>query len=517
MTFEHDLQTLLRSDADRLHPVGRGPAAARARAEQRRRRTLAAGLATVALVAVAAFPLLALRDDGGGGIDVATDPTLDAPVEGSEPVVVPLEFTWTEMDAPVTLNGRTPLTTADGVLYLLSTAPGVTWEEDTVSLPQAIYRSTDGVTWEAAVPDESVSQLTSLTERDGLLYATSTSPAIDPATGRETVNPTVLASSDEGTTWAATELPADTEPPDPTVPIDFTGSTMHLAATPDGALVALVSTTFYPDMSAYLDEFVDGKELSWETRDDGIAIVDWRNPGCRVGQDACFEQSTTVSTSIPQPLTVVTISWDQLGLGGRGDLERRQMFRSTDGQTWEEIDNPLPDLVGGFESTPRGIVAWTWPRGESGARIFRTDDGLNWMEITPPIATELTAVGVTGDRLVVVDGLRVHISADAGATWSSTDLGSLVGSEAFAGRAQVGPMGTAIVAHAGDPESGTPADAVVLFSPDGVNWSAIVPTVPPGVHPDEVLAVTENSIVLTGLITVEDGVRQHAFVGVPDR
>ena len=516
MTFEHDLQTLLHADADRLHPVGRGPAAARARAEQRRRRALAAGLAAVAAVAVAAVPLLALRDDDGtGGIDVATDPTLDAPAVPTEvdAEVLPLDFTWREIDAPVTLVGHSPLTTADGVLYLLSTAPGVTWEEDTVDpLPQAIYRSIDGVTWEAAVPDESVGQLSSLTERDGLLYAVSTAPVVGSA-----ITTSVVTSADGGATWVPSELPTDTTPPDATVPVDTTGPIARLGATPDGALVALVSTTFWPDLSSLLTT-AEGEELGWEQRDDGIAIVDYNADGAPIATSCVDPEPGVVCTEFVEemvPSVLRTVTWNELGLSGRGDLQRRQMFRSADGQTWEEVDDPLPDGVAAFETTSQGILAWTWLTEQSPPRIFRTTDGLAWTEITPP-GSGSESVGVTGDRLVVVDGLRVHTSTDAGLTWSSTDLGSFVGSEAQAGTAQVGPMGAAVVAYAGDPGGPAPADVVVLFSPDGVNWSVTVPTVPTGDFP-ELLAVTENSIVLTGYVEVEDGVRQHAFVGVPDR
>ena len=508
MTFEHELQTLIRTDADRLHPVGRGPGAARRRAEQRRRRTLAAGLAAVAVAAVVAVPVMASRDDGRA-IDVATDPDpdLDAPVESSEPVVTPLEFTWTEMDAPLAYVEGGALTTADGVLYALSTAPGVEWpDEETVEpLPQAVYRSTDGVTWEAALPDPSLGRLSSLTERDGLLYAITTAPAAGDA-----LTMSVLTSADGGSTWTPSDLPADTTPPDAAVPIEATSTVTRLGTTPEGAMVALVSTNFRPDLSPLLTAAEE--DLSWNITDAGFEIVDlgWTEEG----PPPTTAAPAVVVTAPPQEPVVQTITWDELGLSGRGDLQRRQMFHSTDGVTWEQVDNPLPDQVGGFETTPQGILAWTWPTGEA-ARIFRTTDGLDWTEIAPP-GSGSGSVGVTGDRLVVVEGLRVHTSTDAGATWSSTDLGSLVGSESFGGSAQVGPLGTAIVAFAGDPEGSAPADTLVLFSPDGVNWSVTVPGIPPGAGA-EVLAVSENSIVVTSWVTVDDGVESRAFVGVPNR
>src|SRR6185312_2648342 len=116
MDIEQELRDILRRDAAELEPVGPGPDDARRRAFRHKRRMQSGVVVASAVVLVGGtLGFIQARSTGG---------------DGSKPRV----------------STQPGATTADGVTYALSTAPGKQADPAAV-VPQELYSSRDGVTW----------------------------------------------------------------------------------------------------------------------------------------------------------------------------------------------------------------------------------------------------------------------------------------------------------------------------------------------------------------------------------
>ena len=195
-----ELRATLHRETQHIHPVGAGADAVRRRGVRRRHRgraVVAVGAATcVAGIGVTIAErgrtpqsvAVAARSGGGSATPTLAFRVVDGTVE----------------------SATTHFTTAAGVTYELSTAPGVA--PVGAQPAQAIYTTSDGEHWKTALPDSSISDLS---ENGGVLYAVSTAPG-DNAAG---VQYQAATSNDGGTAWSETALPFDLSTPTATVPI----------------------------------------------------------------------------------------------------------------------------------------------------------------------------------------------------------------------------------------------------------------------------------------------------------
>ena len=133
-------------------------------------------------------------------------------------------------------------TTAGGVTYALSTAPGVSPSGS--SGGQAIYATSDGEHWTSA--NQGTPWISDLTGNNGVLYAVGTAPG----SGASDVTYRLGTSSDGGNTWSDADLPFDLSTPSATVPISRS-SFVQLASGPT-ATVAVLSEAFSPDLTALI-------------------------------------------------------------------------------------------------------------------------------------------------------------------------------------------------------------------------------------------------------------------------
>ncbi|MEM9607096.1 MAG: hypothetical protein AAGA99_06695 [Actinomycetota bacterium] len=521
MTFESDLRDRLQTDAATLVPVGAGADRARTRARQRRQLLVGAGLATVLLGGAVAVPRLLDRDTGqtiavAGDGGATADPVTPAPGE--------VEFSWQEQDAYVSnLWGDQVLTTADGVTYALSTAPGTRWEEfgpNGEPVPQGLYRSSDGgLTWEAALPPEDLRLSSSLTERDGVLYSITTSPGVDDGTGVE-----VVRTADGGSTWDRFALPVEVDAPTDAIAL-MTSTQVEIEWSGDAA-VALVSVAWWVDESTLWPTYGEG--VGTRLTDEGIDIVDWEafepppTTALPVDEAGDAEIATQFAEDV-QPTVLDTIPWAELDAAGPEDFTSTLVFRSVDGEEWEQVDDTtIAGTAQSLTAAPAGFLVSSWGEGATGPTYLASVDGETWEELpTPP--SQLDQVEVLGDQLVAIsyvwtDPLQrfeVYTSADLGRSWTLEWEREIPSSAGF--QAVTGPLGVAIVETAYEEVTGRPLGGTVLhFSPDGTSWSTSALPIPED-QPVWPGFVTANSVVLNAIdIEAEDG-STRTWIGTPTR
>lgn len=481
------VRAALRAGAAHLELPHHGPEAARLRARQRTRRGQAVVAAVAALAigggGLAAYTTLTAGDSVRIG-DVGT--TGAPPAPDTAPGEVPgaadnplADLEWREHDG--TLSHVTDqVLSADGYTYVLSTAPGARYEDHPDGIvPQALYRSVDGASWETADlgADPWIADLTS---RDGVLYAITTAPL---ATGGDIA---VAASTDGGSTWEHHPLPVADTPP-PAIPLDGTYHNVHVAAG-DDTLVASVRTGYRPDFEAIFG--ADVMQDHWVAiEDDGlvlhpvgpgatepaVAICDAAG-GCR--EPEAEPEGIPVPTTAPEATGRLT--WAELGLSGRTDLERHELFTSTDGTDWQPVPSPFgPGAIAPIVATSQGFFTTVTDHGGATATsvLMRSADGVTW-EVANDQLGWIDLVGEVGGRLLALssaDTQQVLTSADGGATWTTVDLGALTGvipgpEGPWVIAADTGPLGAALVTSIFD-EAG-PARVHLLTSVDGTTWTA---------------------------------------------
>lgn len=557
MNVEQRLRTALHDGASRLTVPEEGPGAAQQRARQRGRRVH--GLVATSVVAVLAIgvatvwggvldPAPTVLMDGGGG---EVEPGAAAPVE-----VEPLRLQWREADGVVG-SARETFLGSDGAYYALSTAPGVRWQDHPRGdLPQALYRSGDGLDWEVVeLGDEP--WVASLGERGGLLYALSTAPGTRGGSGR------IAVSGDLGQTWQRADLPSVAAPPAASVPLLDAHVTGHLAVG-DDLLVATVHTRYPVDITEVFAGDL-AQERMVQPTPDGFAVfeapagrLDVRNPGALLdemsvdapgdpaGHEArAREVVVEVDDAYPfdEAAALRTVTWQDMGLDGPDDLAVQELFVSGDGVDWEAVPSPFGGQgVQALEATPHGFVAVLQPAetGTSGGpgtvELMLSADGVAWEAAgdgAAAAAQPLQGVGVVdGGRLLAVPhygegSLTGATSDDGGRTWSELDLAAVLPGDGYTHMGVLasgtGPLGAALAVVAVGDGDGYEPSFFLLTSTDGLGWSVTpLADVVGDVRPSEVswLTVGRDTITLgVTLPPLEDGqiAPSRTFVGTPTR
>lgn len=468
-TATHLRGALQRSAADvDLTPPGPDAVRRHAHRRARRHRQVMAGITAVALVGAGV----------GLGQVVAPEPGIElAPATQPDQPGATVDLTWSSAESLLAPEPRIAQD-ADGVLYALSTSPGVTWEDVEDGLvPQAIYRSADGADWELVADLDEDLRLSGLDVADGVLYGVTTAPGTDDTTTLQ------LATSIDGTSWAREDLPALTPAPQIAGDLILSGGAVfpELVRTVSGSVV-VVERHWYLQTADQDDP--DATRSTWvEATPEGAQVreVTLTEDGARpVGADP--EAAPT------EDRVVETIPWADLGLEGPQDLIRTEVFSQAADGSWQVAELPDGDVQGVVE-TDGGILALMTQPGDGAAAavsVVRSADGATWTaEPTGLQLLDAWSLDRVGNTLVVAgvtdpqaQGLSISTSTDDGRTWTTTPLGSLLavpeGAEVTSWPIVTGPLGVVAVISTVDQASGEPvAPAAILHSPDGTSWTSL--------------------------------------------
>jgi hypothetical protein len=478
MPFEQMLRDRLLDEAEALSlPDRADPARAVRRARSRRhRRTAVLGVTAAVAVATAAVSL-AQGDPAG-------DPVV-MPGTGELPRTGPLDIAWQATGGGLS-NIVSQFQDADGTVYALSTGPGVTYQNvpDQV-FPKAVYTLAEDGTWQPLVLDGDRPRLIEMAGAAGQLYGVTTGPG-DGA--EETAR--LYASDDGGETWTG----EDVTPPEPPSTAHPWGRSTSMAVESNGTTtLALVSTSFYPDVAAVFPELdPEGDQPSRFTVDVGAEGLTLRRilvDETGGGGDGMAPTTVTVPPTEGTAGGTVdiagdswsgeavrTVPWADLGVTGPRDLvPPAQLFRRA-GDAWEAVPLDLPGSGGGsvsLEAVGDGFLVQVWPtivgmsRAEDDVQAYTSPDGEAWTEIGVPGGTNLVA-GL-GPALVATayEGTVIQLSTDGGGTWSEfdmTDVGADPGG--YVAGTSAGPLGLATVLYGADsrPES-------LAVTGDLVDWT----------------------------------------------
>jgi hypothetical protein len=532
MDVEQRLRHALHEGANHMEPRGRGPAAARRRGRRlvHRRRAVPATLtaAMIGATAVAVWP----RDDGGQDVSVGTGGNTPDSIVGND------RFEWRATDATVTQQTAV-FAGSDGVYYALGTAPGTRFEDyPDGDVPQALYRSTDGMTWQSSALGEKP-WIADLSERDGVLYALGTAPG-----SRSDVTPRFGVSSDGGATWNEGDLPTTAAPPaGATVELE-SSSVQSSLAVGAGAMVATVRTNYWFDLDALLTPEERAQNMFASVGDAGIEVQAPIEP-----DRSCLDNLRTEATApaaaveptpedlgaqcFVEPPVVRTKPWSELGISGMQDLAVDEMFVSNDGESWHAVSSPFAagDYVE-VTATPDGFFATGTRYSRDGSdpetTFARSTDGEVWEPFTTDVGS-VSRAGVVGSSLVGVKealgrGAHVATSGDGGSTWSTTDLGALVTdgntNEVYVGAFDTGPLGVALTLSVPGAEGSA---EFLLTSRDGTTWTVTpLSEIAAAVGRDAAqqpwiawVAVGSDNIVLTVGSSGSAGERHVTYVGTP--
>ncbi|MGO9874597.1 MAG: hypothetical protein ACLPVY_12440 [Acidimicrobiia bacterium] len=500
------LRDALHREAQHIHPVGLGADTVRRRGRRRRHRGRAV-VAVGAATCVAGLGVSLIERDGGAPHSVVVGAASGAAVTPT------LEFRV--VDGTVA-NSTMHFTTAAGVTYELSTAPGVA--PPGAQPGQAIYSTSDGEHWTTATQDQP--WISDLAGNDGVLYAIGTAPGAAAGDVRYLVG----TSHDGGAAWSDTNLPFDLSVPTATVSMS-PASTVQIASGATGT-VALLTEQFSPDLDALVAARSAGHpDVTTTMTNDGYDIVDLS--GCAPGKQAlasrtvkqalagstveqagssrAFEQagSSRVFKDAPKPLgaavaspgdvaplaskctdppVVGTISWSDLGLTGPGELTRQQMLVSTDGTHWTSTPPPNGGTVQELVADSDGFLVLAnntnpslgtqAPSNET--TLLQSTDARTWTTIeTPP---GLNVQAIAGDLIVGTDSSgAIQTSSDGGKTWNTTNVNALLpaGTPTESVTASdAGPLGFALLVTPDQkPNDQTPGHDDLLFSTDGIDWT----------------------------------------------
>lgn len=465
----NDLHRYLSDQAEALPLPAGDPAAVTRRAARRhaRRRVRAtAGIAAACLLAVS----VAVRDDGSEGTVESTPAA----------TVVDMPLTWSVASPTTGLGYSSSAVDAQGVSYSLSTMPGAVTDEE--SLLPALYRSTDGVEWEAVeLPDGFRPR--SLAAGAAAVYALGTVPA-----GGEGAA-LALAQVGEGAPTAIV-LPDDLAALAAAHPEVVRLTDLSVAALDDQRLVAAATVRAVLDV----DELVPGihdQGLEWTFTDEGIdvhapsaseCVEPAADGGCADGGGERVGPTTTV-TAPPEgggagpsgtgSDLVGLHTWAELGVEDALVplivAPRVVVLATEDGEGFAPVSAPTP-TGSQVARVTAADGAFHLLVGEAGsATLHRSEDGRTWTEVTTLPGHPL-AMGSAGDAPVAAlggaHGPTLYRVAPGGGVDEVDLLAAADHPEAGLGEVAVGPLGIAGIAYLPGGEQ------TLLFSPDGRSVSA---------------------------------------------
>jgi hypothetical protein len=484
----------------------------------RRRRVRSAVLPATAVVVVVAGVALSQQSRGGD----RELPEVDAVAAANAQLSVqPASLDWETR--PAALGWQLQNVAADGVLYALSTAPGVRWEDfPNGDLPKAIYASTDGTNWSSHPVGGS--WVSSIAAADGLLYAVGTGPGAE----EDSITLRIGVSADQGASFSDTNIPL--------APVEPASVTTKVMATPQGVLATATSRNSIDPISLLPPDVLDGP-VEPVTLEEGIAVFPFE--AAEQAYDVCFGGDEQTCQELVEAEATHFSSWDDLDVGFEaeelsfGEKVTHAAYWSGDGQHFQEVEYPFPpgflDQV--FSLSNQVAVSIS---GAGGSQLFVSDDARSWRPLADvPSLGWITAMGEVDGNVVIVgqspqgDNASVFRAPDVSGPWEEIALEDLLGippgDETFvwATAATVGDSGVAInlsVEQVSDGRAANPVTAIVerafgsdavpaepeaqrvgttgimLLSRDLTSWSA-VPSSDLGGHVDSLLTAPDGRLV----------------------
>jgi hypothetical protein len=477
MNIEDTLRDALQGDAAELQPVGPGPEHARTRAFRRKRR-LQSGVVALGAVALVGGTLGVIETrPSGQAPQVRTQPVAGAPTADLAFKTVDGTVLWTLHQ----------FTTAGGVTYAISTAPGAKGNPNGVD-PQELYSTSDGVKWSSTSLGEKP-WVADLTESEGVLYALGTGPGAQAGT----TDYKLSTSTDGGAQWDDSSIPVSFTPPKSDVPLQPSTS-VHVARG-DHTTVVMAKTSYWADVSKVL-----GKDVATHATDAGVEVYDMA--ACQAQRKVAASGGTDPASVPPgacDKKVVATHPWSDFGISDPAALHQQKAVVKDDGGSWRTIDlpNASDTSVSDIAATSNGfvMVESTYGTGPASAQIWTSGDGRSWSQMSQVPAFD--NVSISGNRMIGVDNTssKLYVSNDAGSSWiAAPDVAGLIpGSDAiepYNTTADVGPLGYAVVVRTTGSEgaaekvgaSGTPntlappsnaevlSHTYLLHSSDGVSW-----------------------------------------------
>jgi hypothetical protein len=417
----------------------------------RRRRRRVAGTASSIIVAGALLTgaLAARVGDGGtttGTVDVGDDLTPSTSAPNTTP-------------APPSTEGATGVTVSpmtEGVV-------------DVVAVDgRYVALRGDGATRRLSVSDDAVRWEPRPTEGVDLIDATSFTVAADDrlvVAGTGTAAPWVGTSTDGGATWTSVDLPLLEDGPDP---YWRRRTTVTRVVPIDGGALAIGHASDSPDLRALATDQLGEDPGPVELRGHDGPLVTLR----RAGDDETF----VVDVTPAGPRAVELFAGSHHAVEGVPTVmwvngpETPIVWRTADWRRWTRT---TPFRGGGIRDAvagPAGVLVTLRDTATDTDSAYRSTDGQSWEEVAPPPVAGDPVLAADADRYWAFDGTTLVSSGD-GATWQTHPLPveSVATSDSFTLAA--GPAGVIVaVTEDSTTASGPPPAATVLSSADGETW-----------------------------------------------
>jgi hypothetical protein len=453
-----EIRDALQRETEMIEPIGLGPEVVQQRGRRRRARGRALVAMSAAVCLVGAGAVVTQR--GGNASHVALSTRSGGGADTPD-----LAFRL----VPGTVSGSSGHFTSNaGLTYELSTAPGEAADPENPG--QALYSSTDGEHWSTV--DQGKPWIADLAERDGVLYAVGTAPG---AAGG--LDYRLATSHDGGKGWSNAALPFDVSAPDASVSLSSSAGVQIARGASE--TVALLSAAFWPDLDALVAARVPhNADATTRQTADGFDIVDMsecssaRQLKAGANPAVIAAAKRGLKAECENPPVIGSISWSDIGLTGAADLSKQQLLVSSDGSHWDSVTAPATGYVRDLVADGNGFVLLAQNKGgANGSTVLHSTDAREWTATSVPQGLDVRAIAA--GRMIGIDSAGgVQTSTDGGATWHTTSVAAQLpdGAEAAtATSSDAGPLGFAVITAS---KSEAHGHEYLLFSTDGVNWSA---------------------------------------------
>jgi hypothetical protein len=453
MQLEQQLREALQRDAAELEPVGPGPDYARNRAFRRRRR-LQSGVLLLSAAALA----------GGTIAVVNVRPAGDGARVNSQPTAAAADLAWRLVTGTVLVDSG-HFTTADGVTYELSTAPGTKISDGSTPVPQTLYATRDGVTF-TQTPLGSTPWIADLAESKGVLYAVSTAPGSQSGT----TDYKLSTSSNGGAQWTDSPVPVDFQTPASN--ISLTMATRVQVARGAHETVVVAEARYNMDLNSALS-VPQGQGV--EMTADGAQVVDYST--CKTNDPSGSKRNPAKEAC--EPTVVSHHPWSEFGITDPGALHQQLALVRNDGGSWQPVKLPIDDntYVTDVSATSTGFLMVEEVQPATAlpttTRLLASTDGRTWSPLATAVPSAYS-LAIAGDRIIGSDATNsnLYVSSDAGATWIKSqnidDVLGVSGSSIDNLNFDSGPLGFAAAVMTG---VGTKSPhTFLLHSADGATW-----------------------------------------------